>query len=367
MGNLRAGYTKRNDGLLQRQFVVDGKRYTVYGRTYKECEAKEQQKRKDILNFDTSNKITLNEYYDIWSNRREGVVKGSTLLRHDGLYNNQIRPLLGYKKINKISRADIYSVQSKLLERGLHTATINDIVALIKEILGCAILDELIYKNPCNGVKPLKRVMPEARETIHRALTDNELNVFFENSKNSIYANLFRFMLLTGVRAGEACALQWKDIDLDKKLIYISKTVAFSKHGHTIHTPKTKKSKRIIPINRSIFELLESQKLISNYILESDYVFPNKQGGYSYPTCVNNTIKRCLNKCIIDDNKIDDFSSHAFRDTFATKAIEAGMKPETLQYILGHADIKMTMNLYYHLTDDKKVQEMNIVDYAFQY
>ena len=69
----------------------------------------------------------------------------------------------------------------------------------------------------------------------------------------------------------------------------------------------------------------------------------------------------------VEVNKIDDFSSHAFRDTFATKAIEAGMKPETLQYILGHADIKMTMNLYYHLTDDKKVQEMNIVDYAFQY
>lgn len=369
MSNLRAGYTKRTNGMLQKQFSVDGKRYTVYGKTYKECEAKEKQKRKDLFTFDPTNRITLNEYYDIWSKRRDGVVKPSTWRWERALYNNHIGPALGDYKIGLISRNHIYKFQMDLQKDGLHTTSVNSIIRTFRSILKCAIYDGIIYRNPCDGVKQLRRTTPEARDTIHRALTDNELNVFFNNSKHLMYYNLLRFMLLTGVRAGEACALQWGDIDFNELNIYISKTVGSSENGKIIQTPKTIKSRRIIPMNKNILSLLKEQEKYRESVYDvfdnKNFVFPDRHGSYPSPSRVNQTIKNCLNKCLENNEEIDDFASHAFRDTFATKAIEAGMKPETLQYILGHADIKMTMNLYYHLSDDKKKTEMNNINFAF--
>lgn len=89
MSKLRAGYTRRKNGILQRQFTVNGKRYTVYGANYKECEAKELIKRERIKQGLTdNNNITLDTYFSEWEARRTGTVKPSTERR---CYSNFIK------------------------------------------------------------------------------------------------------------------------------------------------------------------------------------------------------------------------------------------------------------------------------------
>ena len=367
MSKLRTGYTRRKNGSLQRQFTVDGKRYTVYGNTYKECEAKEKAKRDELTAGLANSDMTLDEYYDIWKNRRVGIVKPSTRRNDDSVYIHNIKDKLGSKRLRDITRNDVYKLQSYLTEKGLGTSTNNSVLVTLKSIMKSAVMDDIIIKSPCNGVKQLRRFTPEARYTIHRALTENELSIFFEHATNSMYYNLLRFMLMTGVRAGEACALQWRDVDWENDILQINRTIAYTNEGYIVNSPKTKTSKRNIPMNAIIREILNSQLDLCEGLGFStgkkNYVFNDRRGGFVRPCSANNAINIALRNCAKDGKPIEKFSSHAFRDTFATRAIEAGMRPETLQGILGHADIGITMNLYYHLSEEKKREEMDLISY----
>ena len=367
MSKIRAGYTRRKNGSLQRQFTVNGKRYTVYGNTYKECEAKERSKRDELTLGLIGSDITLDEYYDIWKNRRMGTIKPSTHRNDESIYINNIKDRLGNKKLRDITRNDVFKLQSSLTAKGLNASTNNLVLVVLKCIMKSAVMDDIIIKSPCNGVKQLRSSEPEARNTVHRALTEEELSVFFEHATNSMYYNLLRFMLMTGVRAGEACALQWKDVDWDNGVLHITKTFSLTQNGYIVNSPKTKTSKRDIPINKPIREILHDQSHLGIGLgfptNKNNFVFNNRRGEFIRPCTANNAINSALSNCARAGKPIEKFSSHAFRDTFATRAIEAGMKPETLQGILGHADISLTMNLYYHLSEEKKREEMNLIEY----
>lgn len=367
MSKVRAGYTKRKNGMLQKQFTIDKQRYTVYGWTYKECDAKEEEKRKQLQKDQVNyNSITLDEYFKIWESRRDGTVKASTKYSKRVDYYSFLHKEIGSRQVHTLTKNDIYALRSRMLNRGLNTSTINRVITSLKAMFRQMVEDELITKNPCDGMAVLKRTEPEARETYHRALNDDEIAIFLKYADNLFYQNMCKFMLMTGVRCGEACALLWDDIDYDKECIYISKTVSMSDDGLVVQTPKTAKGKRVIPMNKSIRVLLYEQYELQDCVrFNTKNVFPNSNGNLAFVGGLNSYIKRTLDRCSKHGHKIEDFSSHAFRDTFATKAIENGMQPETLQRILGHANINITMNLYYHLSDEKKYNEMQLIDKAF--
>ena len=371
MSKLRAGYTLRKNGILQRQFTVNGKRYTGDGANYKECEAKELIKRERIKQGLTdNNNITLDTYFSEWEARRTGTVKPSTERRCYSNFIKNISPYIGQKRLRSLDRRDIFKLQQALKERGLKESTINMNLATLHNIIKGAVLDEIIPKNVCSSISTLKFSGKEARETIHRALKDDELIPFFEAARGFYYYRALKLMSLSGMRAGEVCALLESDIDLSAGIIHITKTITLSKKGYVIQTPKTKTSKRDIPINAQLKEVIKEQlKYNKNrpaaFSDTIGYLFPNPDGGFSTPTSLNITISRILDKLRRDGIDIEHFSSHAFRDTFATRAIEAGMKPETLQGILGHKNIGMTMNLYYHLSEEKKKTEMQMIRLPF--
>ena len=313
--------------------------------------------------------ITLDSYFPEWESARRGTVKPSTERRCYLNYYNNISPVLGSLSISSIDRRKISKLQHKLYLKGMRESTVNMIIATLHRILSSAVLDELVPKNACTGVASLRPTGLEARDTIHRALSDDELSAFFNMGAKYTYILTLKLLLLTGMRAGEACALAWRDIDLENGIISIRKTVSLAKGGYCLLTPKTKTSRRDIPMNPQIVELLKEQERRSfphpdGRISFPDYfVFQNQRGGFITPTTLNITIIRILDKLSLIGYPIEHFSSHAFRDTFATRAVEAGMKPETLQGILGHNNIMLTMNQYYHLSEEKKRREMQLVNY----
>ena len=212
-----------------------------------------------------------------------------------------------------------------------------------------AVRERRLEYNPCSPVKPLKRTEKPARETVHRALTIEEQKSFFacERCKNSFYYDAFKFMCLTGMRAGEVGALYVSDIYDDK--IHVNRTITKTESGgyRVGDDPKTWHGKRTIPLNDSIREVIAHQMQI-NKMLDGDKVteinariFKAPQRGLLMATPADREITRICKLL-----NLEKFTCHAFRATFATRCIEQGMQPRTLQELLGHSDFGITMNLY---------------------
>ena len=182
--------------------------------------------------------------------------------------------------------------------------------------------------------------------------------------KESWYYNLYCFLIDTGCRCGEAGAIQ--NSDISGKVIHVSKTVTRTAEGtyRIGDEAKTKAGTRDIPIRPLARQAIDSQReinrLLNNGITGiNDTLFKSPRGYLLSDTVVNQDIAR-----ICKVAGIEKFTAHAFRDTFATRCVESGMQPKTLQEIMGHTDIAMTMNLYAHVMEETKVSQMQAVKIA---
>lgn len=368
---MKKNTTKRKDGRMQRSFTVSGKRYYVYGTTKQELDQKEHEKRTDLESkLDRRTNPTLDQYHDSWAAELAKTVKGSTIRSHSFRYkacaNIRIESTglrLGDMKLKEITVDDIREVQKGLQNGKRTTETVNNDIAHLSHIFHTAIIERKIDYNPCMPVKPLKRTEPEARDTIHRALTQEELDKFFAVAKErSFYYDVYRFALNTGLRAGEIGALRHADIK--DGFINVRATVTKDEIGCNIigESTKTKKGTRKIPINNTIRQILDHQKAINaaldgNVIDINDRIFKAPERGLLVVFPIDRDIAKICKRA-----EIERFSMHAFRDTFATRALMAGINPRTLQELLGHANFNLTMSLYGHVLTDTLNDAMSKLD-----
>lgn len=364
MARLPVGYRQREDGRIECRFTVNGKRYSCYADTVKECRERERELRETIENglYTQNRNITLDKYYEEWKNARKGTIKGNTALGNESRYKNHIGPALGRRKIVDIEKREIIQLQQKLAEK-FEPSTVNGIIVQLKTILNDAVAEGIIPKSPAVGVKMLK-VEKKATETYHRALTEEEQIAFMEYAKKEWLYELLALLLCTGMRIGEASALTWDDIDLFNNVIHVNKTVTRTADGkYTTGSPKSKTSIRDIPLTETIKEVLKSQKqkqqrYNGNLSKFSRNIFENLYGGVVYNASVNKAISETIKRMNNDGIEIEHFSAHALRDTFATRYIEQGGSAQVLKTILGHSSLTMTMDLYSHVMPDTKQKEM---------
>lgn len=364
---LGAGYRQRKDGRIEYRWTgEDGKRYSVAGRTVEECKEKEEQKKKDIARaaYTSNANITLAAYFEEWQQSRDGVVKVSSIKKDKSLFT-LISPALGAVKVCKLEKRQIQRLQDSLKEKDYTTNYINAVMKLLSCLLKAAVEDGIIDRNPASGIKNLKMTGTPARETIHRALTVEETTAFFKAAaaRNSWFYDLYEFLINTGCRIGEAGALQRSDVDFKNNVIHIRRTITAAETGAEIgDSPKTKTSKRDIPMNAAIKAALQRQEQRNremfgeSIISMNDRYFKAIRGGLISSAELTRDIAATLK-----DTGIDYFTPHAFRDTFATRAIEAGMNPQTLKVILGHSSYSMTMDLYAHVMENTKQKEMDLI------
>lgn len=154
--------------------------------------------------------------------------------------------------------------------------------------------------------------------------------------------------LYTGLRVGEICGLQWKDIELKKEFLSVTKTVERISLGNgktkvVIEPPKTESSIRKVYIPSFIVVSLKEYKDKPDKYILSGKSKPTE------PRALQYRFKRILNK-----TKIREMSFHSLRHTYATLCIERGMDIKTLSELLGHSDVKITLNTYVHSSDALK-------------
>lgn len=214
--------------------------------------------------------------------------------------------------------------------------------------------------------------LPKNKEVTKKekiALTREQQTLFMEFAKDSYLYNYFAVSLRSGMRSGEIRGLKLGDIDKENGVIHVRRTLKYiNKQGFFEDTPKTKSSLRDIPLTSDLIALLEDQKNFWGFKIEKidRYIFCNEMGEALSLMKVRREIDRIIKEIRSAGHEdFPHFSSHTFRHTFATRAIEAGMPPQVLKTILGHSSLAMTMDLYSHVLPDTKSQEMEKIASAF--
>ena len=167
----------------------------------------------------------------------------------------------------------------------------------------------------------------------------------------------------TGLRTGELVGLKWEDIDFDNKTVKIQRSMEYrhSTGAWRVGEPKSKSGYRTIPLTDEAIRILVAQKEKNKKIkiipIEwSEYIFLSRKGEPVKNSAYDTSLFKICEKA-----GINQFSMHVLRHTFATRCIEGGMMPKTLQKILGHSNIGITMNLYVHITEEEKQKEISMV------
>lgn len=199
-----------------------------------------------------------------------------------------------------------------------------------------------------------------------RALTLDEQKCFLEVIQNEpvCYADQMLISVFTGMRMGEINALTLKDINLNFNFINIDKTIAKGEHGEAFvnDSPKTEKGNRQVPINNAVKPVIDN--MLKNYEPAKDgFLFHTTTGTLVPTSLVNMEFQRIVKKYGIKDDMVSgDLSLHSLRHTYATRCIESGMPPKVLQNLLGHTDIKVTLDTYADVFDNFRNENVAKVD-----
>lgn len=363
---LGVGLNQRKGGVYQARYTDRwGKRKTIYNKNLRELRKQLAEAITCNENFtNVKDEITLDKWFVRWMDvYKEKSVRPNTKREYTHIYYKNISPYIGGRNVNSLVKSDIQKLIDTASDNNYGYERQNKIKIILKDMLQRAVEDSIMINNPVGGVK-----LREDKEIRAKALTIDEQNTFFDYCRNTFYDNLFNVAVNTGLRPGELFALQLSDVDLENGYIDVNKTLVYQKYldddCKTFHVepPKTRQSYRKVPINSICRIYLEKQfelkKVIANKRpkQQNDYLFVTK-----FNTPLNSVIYSDAIKAIIRqinltrpfDNQFEAFSGHTFRHTFATRCFESGIEAKVVQSYLGHATLKMTMDLYTHVTDDK--------------
>ena len=293
------------------------------------------------------NEQTFQEYAEYWySTYHKPKVKTNTAVNTRTYLNKYIYPCIGNILLHKISFKDIQEIFTSMNDKSASTAA--KVKITLHAVFSNALEDGLLQKN----IMDSDRYVLPTRKDKRKALTRREFN--------DIASNLYRipeddrlliaFALYTGMRRGEILALKWDHIDFENRLIYVDSSVTFINNRPTITSTKSKAGIRQIPLDKNLKEILKGYVLRTGYVIKNlrDPSIPVTETGF----------QRMFERA---EKAIDlhGATMHVFRHTYATL-----MKPncdiKTLQKIMGHSDIKVTMDTYVDPIDED-IQKMSDV------
>lgn len=307
--------------------------------------------------------MLVDAWFEYWIDVKKKTVRPNTVRNYTERYNKNIQKVIGRKILTEVKPIHCQKIFTNMADEGYRTSTIYQVRVTLFNMLEFAKENDVILSNPCK--KSVKSDMGKPSQK-KEALTIDIQKKFLEYATGRSYENQYRFILQTGLRTGELVGLKWEDVDFEKKTVKIQRSMEYrhSVGEWRIGEPKSKSGYRTIPLTDESIRILIAQKEKNGRIKViqkewSDFIFLSRKG----EPVKNSAYDTALFK-ICEKAGINKFSMHVLRHTFATRCIEGGMMPKTLQKILGHSNIGITMNLYVHITEDEKQKEINKVSCA---
>lgn len=364
---LPKGIQQRYEG-YEGRFMYQGKRYLVHGKTITETQKLMTELKYKLEHgiYVAKEKITLDEWYKTWLEEyKKNRVKLGTYTSYEKYYHSTIMSRIGNRNIGEIRGEHIQKLYNDLVKDGYAISSIKIVSAILNGCFKQAERNGLIERNPVK-LAELPRATGKKKERI--AMTREQQELFMEYAKESYLYNFFAVMLRTGMRKGEMQGLKYSDIDKKQGVIHVCRTLKYIEgKGYIEDTPKTKTSTRDIPLTAAILEHIEAQRKYWGFkVVKLDqYLFCNENGDPISRERVQAEIDRTIKRIRAAGYDFPRITSHVFRHTFATRAIEAGMQPQVLKTILGHSSLAMTMDLYSHVLPDTKAEEMEKIANVF--
>lgn len=332
---------KRADGRYQAKVTLpDGTTKFVYGKTIREVnEKKEALKMQYAIGQSTLNeKITVREWAEKWwETAKKGKTGHSSQEGYLLAMNNYIFPSLGSMRLKDVRAIHIQELINNMGEAGKSKSLQRQVLVAFNQMFKYAIQNGLIQGNPAQYVEYYSIAAGEKT-----ALTSGQVTELLEACKGTRAEIAIHLALFCGLRRGEIAALKWTD--LRDNMIYVQKAVEFVNNQPREKTPKSKAGERVIPVPHHLWDMLQSQQKTSIFVV------PSAKGLQLTKIGTRRILEPVQKKVSFH------FTWHTLRHTYATALDKLGVPPKTCQYLLGHADISTTKNIYTHIQDEHITQ-----------
>lgn len=358
-----------------------GRRLAVYSPDLAELRKKEKEIEKDqdeeILTDTQFKSITLNELFDIYLETRK--LTESTYANYRRMWNSLVKNELGQMKVVQVRPSHVRLFYSRLSKEKYAHSTIKFLHNMIFPSFEVAVDDDIIRKNPA------KRALgdygePEKKRTALSFDQQKNLLNFVKNSEAfQNYLPMLQVMIGTGLRCGELIGLTWKDVDMKKRTVSVDHQLTYKNYGDVCNfhktLPKTQAGVRVIPMSKMVGKAFETQRrlnfqagILRDVKIEglSDFMFMSRSGRPMMPSSVNFILRDIVKAYNKEENErakwerrkpeeLQTITAHILRHTACTRMAETDLDIKVVQYVMRHANISVTMDVYNHVTDQERI------------
>lgn len=313
--------------------------------------------------------ITVEQYINDWLyNVKANELKPASFDRKEQTVKYQIIPHIGKIPISDLSSDDIQRMINSL-KKDYSFSTIKKTYECINSCLKYAVKRRDLPYNVADSViipKNLEREKSDVKWFSEDELQRIETEAVrcYKNGKR-VYrmGEIVIFLANTGLRIGEALALEWKDINFKKKRVTVRQNMVFVKDRDNSEkaykyikqrSTKTKKGSRIVPLNAAAIRALISLKGING---STKFVFATSTGKRVYPRNIDRMFRGILHKCDIKCTGV-----HTLRHTFASRLFASGVDVKTVSELLGHSEVGITYDTYIHLIQEQQVVAVDVLE-----
>ena len=371
---LRRGESIRSNGKYQFKYHIKGKPHFVYSwrleptdpqpvGTKPDLSLREKEK---LIGYDLDNQldplgknITVNELVERYISTKTGA-KNSTKMNYGFVKNLLKNQAFGDYKISKVKTSDAKLFLIKLQQEDKKGySTIKTVRGVLRPAFQMAVDDDVLNKNPF-GFELAGVVVNDS--VTREAVTKDQMRKFLKFVHDDVvyckYYEVVYILFHTGMRISEFCGLTLSDIDMENKIINIDHQLQrSSKMEYIIESTKTNAGTRKLPMTDDVAQCFraiiedreppEHERIIDGY---GGFLFTDKKGYPEVAMHWEHRFKHMLNRYNeIYRVQMPKITPHVCRHTYCSNMAKAGMNPKTLQYLMGHSDIGVTLNTYTHL------------------
>ena len=379
---LRRGESIRADGKYQFKYHINGKPHFVYSWRLeptdklpvgkKPCLSLRELEKQigydlDTLSDPMGKNITVGELVERYLCTKTGV-KPNTLANYNFVQNLLKKETFSEKKISQIKTSDAKLFLIKLQQDGKGYSTIKTVRGVLRPAFQMAVDDDVLHKNPF-GFELTTVVVNDSvtREAVTREQMRKFLKFVHDDNVYCKYYEVVYILFHTGLRISEFCGLTLRDVDLENKILNIDHQLQRTANMKlVIESTKTNAGTRKLPMTEDVAECFRGiiedrepsrfEKVIDGY---TGFLFLDKNGNpevaMHWEHRFNHMVKR-YNE--IYRVQMPNITPHVCRHTYCSNMAKSGMNPKTLQYLMGHSDIGVTLNTYTHLGLEDAADEL---------
>ena len=342
----------------------------------KELREKEKEIQKlldDGIDY-AAGRATVISLLECYIGLKQGV-RYSTKVGYNSVLNLVKQEDFGYRQIGSIKVSDTKQWVIKLHNDGKGYGSISIIRGVVKPAFQMAYNEDIIRRNPFDF--KLVDVIPNDSKK-RRAMTEEQQDIWMtfirEDKTYTKYYDEFVVLLGTGMRVSEFCGLTMSDLDFEHRRIRVDHQLIRERGGkYYVEKTKTACGSRFIPMTDDVCQSLKNilarrkkvkvETIVDGY---SGFTLLDKNSKPKVALHIENEMRWAMNKYgkLHPDQPLPNITPHVFRHTFCTNMANAGMDVKTLQYLMGHSDVGVTLNIYTHISYDRAAEQMaKLIDF----